>query len=424
MKKPTPQNVIQVFAHWKGMRGPTLMGVLYSAPVRGKEIFSFEYHMEWLQSDYAQVLDPSLNLFKGLQYGPKESGNFGVFLDSSPDRWGRQLMKRREEQFSRAEGRLAKTLLESDYLLGVYDGARMGGLRFRTDPKGPFLDNNADLATPPWVSIRALEQASLALEKKNVEEDPQYAKWLKMLIAPGASLGGARPKAGVVDNKGHLWIAKFPSRMDEGDVGGWEAVVHQLSRYAKINTAKSEMRKFSSQHHTFMTKRFDRDEGGSRIHFASAMTLLQHQDGDDGESGVSYLEFIDFIMRSGAEPTLDLEELWRRIVFFICVSNVDDHLRNHGFLLDQKGWRLSPAYDINPVATGNGLKLNISESDNSQDLDLARSVAKQFRLSKKKADTIIIEVVSGVKKWKKVATDLKIPRAEQDRIAPAFRMAK
>lgn len=422
-KKTTTQNSIEVCAHWKGMKSPIKMGTLYATPTRGKETFSFEYDPKWLKGDLAQVIDPSLNLFEGPQYAPVNQDNFGIFLDSAPDRWGRQLMRRREEQRARAENRSIKTLRESDYLLGVFDGNRMGGLRFRTEPNGPFLDNDSALSSPPWTSIRELEHASLELEKKNAEKDPQYAKWLRMLIAPGASLGGARPKAGVMDEKGRLWIAKFPSRMDDEDIGGWEAVVHQLATLAKIDIAEAQWRKFSSKHHTFMTKRFDRDTKGSRIHFASAMTLLQHHDGDDGDSGVSYLEFIDFIMKNGAEPNQDLEELWRRIVFFICVSNVDDHLRNHGFILEKKGWSLSPAYDINPVATGDGLKLNISESDNTQDLDLARNVAKQFRIKPKRAEEIIKEVVAAVKNWRKTAAILKISRAEQDRMSAAFRVA-
>ncbi len=423
MKKKTTHTSIEVCAHWKGMKLPVKMGTLYATPTRGKETFSFEYDPEWLKGELAQVHDPSLILFEGPQYAPVGQNNFGVFLDSAPDRWGRQLMKRREEQRARAEERKSRTLLESDYLLGVFDGGRMGGLRFRTNPNGPFLDDNSALASPPWTSIRELEHASLELEKNNSEKNPQYAKWLRMLIAPGASLGGARPKAGVMDEKSHLWIAKFPSRMDDGNIGGWEAVVHQLARRAKVDTAEAKWRKFSSKHHTFMTKRFDRDAEGSRIHFASAMTLLQHHDGDDGDSGVSYLEFIDFIMKNGAEPNRDLEELWRRIVFFICVSNVDDHLRNHGFILEKKGWRLSPAYDINPVATGDGLKLNISESDNAQDLDLAREVAKQFRISPKRSDLIIKEVIAAVKDWKKTALSLKISKSEQDQMSAAFRVA-
>jgi serine/threonine-protein kinase HipA len=423
MGKRSNPTAIEVCAHWEGLKDPIKMGTLYASLGRGKEVFSFEYESDWLKGGLAQVLDPSLQLFTGPQYAPTDQDNFGLFLDSAPDRWGRQLMKRREEQVARAEGRDKRLLLESDFLLGVFDGSRMGGLRFRKDPYGPFLDDNASHASPPWTSIRELEHASLEIEKENAEKNPEYAKWLRMLIAPGASLGGARPKAGVRDAKGALWIAKFPSRLDDQDVGGWEAVIHRLAKASNLDIAEAQWRKFSSKHHTFMTKRFDRTISDKRVHFASAMTLLSHHDGDDADAGVSYLEFIDFIMKNGAQPNHDLEELWKRIVFYVCVSNVDDHLRNHGFILEKKGWRLSPAYDVNPVATGNGLKLNISESDNEQSLDLARSVAKQFRVSDKRAEEIIAHTRKEVQKWKKIADALNISKSEQDQMSNAFRIA-
>src|SRR5437016_329403 len=213
-----------------------------------------------------------------------------------------------------------------------------------------------------------------------------------MLIAPGGSLGGARPKAGVIDQRKHLWIAKFPSNHDEIDIGAWEMVAYKLAKHAGIVMPESKIEKFKNRYHTFLCKRFDRSSKGERIHFASAMTLLQRSDGDDASKGASYLELAEFITRQGAQPDQDLEQLWRRIIFYICISNVDDHLRNHGFILQPSGWILSPAFDINPVATSDGLKLNISESDNSQDLELAKDVAVYFRINQKKASKIIEEV--------------------------------
>lgn len=420
MSKLIQQN-IEVYAHWVGLPLPVLMGVLHITPARGKEIFSFDYDHDWIKNNSRYPLDPSLQLVRGLQYAALGQENFGLFLDSSPDRWGRVLMRRREAQLAREEGRKERQLLESDYLLGVYDEHRMGALRFRKDLNSPFLDNNKTYASPPWGSIRELEKASLELEKQDVEKSPSYSKWLSMLIIPGSSLGGARPKASIVDNQGHPWIAKFPSAYDENDIGAWEMVVNNLARKAGINIPEAMVRQFNSQHHTFLSKRFDR-VAGERKHFASAMTLLQRKDGDDASTGVSYLEIAEFIIQNGSQPACDLEQLWRRIVFNICVSNVDDHLRNHGFLLDQNGWRLSPAYDMNPDPNGHGLKLNISESDNAQDLALAKDVSSYFRIKEEKAASIIQEVVAVVNTWNVEARKLKIPVSAQDRMASAFQL--
>jgi serine/threonine-protein kinase HipA len=416
---PPERRAIQVYADWAGLSGPLPMGQLFATLSRGKEIFSFEYAPDWVGSAHAQVIDPALQLYQGPQYLRAGRDNFGAFLDSSPDRWGRVLLDRREAQSAREQGRKVSTLRESDYLLGVYDGHRMGALRFRI-ADGPFLDDNQDLASPPWTSLRELEQASLHLEDEGAEENPSYSKWLRMLIAPGRSLGGARPKASVLDPQNHLWIAKFPSRNDTTDVGGWESVVHALAQRAGIRVAEGQRQQFGSKYHTFLSKRFDRTEQGGRIHFASAMTLLERQ---DGEEGVSYLELAQFIMQQGAHPSRDLEELWRRIAFSVCVSNVDDHLRNHGFLLEAKGWSLAPAYDMNPVPTRGGLKLNISETDNAQDLDLLRDVATHFRLKPARAQQVLSEVITAVRAWREVALSAGISRSDQERMAPAFKSA-
>jgi serine/threonine-protein kinase HipA len=416
------QKNIEVCVQWEGLSQPVLVGVLHATPSRGKEIFSFEYNHEWLNNNQVHALDPSLQLYQGKQYASQQQENFGIFLDSSPDRWGRFLMNRREAQLAREEGRKERKFLESDYLLGVYDEHRMGALRFRVNSTGPFLDNNKTYASPPWASLRELEHASLELEKNDAERNPSYSKWLKMLIAPGGSLGGARPKASVVDECKHLWIAKFPSGNDENDVGAWEMVVYKLAQQAQIIIAEAKVEKFNSRYHTFLSKRFDRAKKNERIHFASAMTLLQRSDGDDASKGASYIELAEFIMQQGAQPIQDLEQLWRRIVFYICVSNVDDHLRNHGFILQSNGWVLSPAFDINPVASGDGLKLNISENDNSQDLMLAKEVASYFRLKPAKADEIIAEVVKAVQNWRKEAGSLGISMREQNHMEEAFRV--
>jgi serine/threonine-protein kinase HipA len=409
---------ILVYADWQELGNPTLMGRLSATQMRGKEIFAFEYDKEWLQSSYIQ-LDPDLYFFKGRQFLNDTKPNFGIFMDSSPDRWGRLLMRRREAALARQEQRKENLLFETDYLLGVYDEHRMGALRFKIEGNGTFLNDNRDMAAPPFTSLRELEQASLRLEQDKSTNDPEYLKWLNMLMAPGSSLGGARPKASVLDTNQQLWIAKFPSKFDDRNMGAWEIVVHDLAKQASINVSDAFVEKFGSRHHTFITKRFDRI-GKQRIHFASAMTLLGYTDGIDYQEGVSYLKLAEFIMQNGVNIEHDLEELWRRIVFSICVSNTDDHLRNHGFLLTPKGWELSPAYDINPNENGTGLKLNISENDNALDVDLALEVAPYFRIKHDRANHIIEEIKKVTSTWKNLATKYKISKSEQELMSHAF----
>jgi serine/threonine-protein kinase HipA len=415
---------IFVYADWQEFKTPQLIGVLHSSYSRGKEIFSFEYDKDWLKSSFSQEIDPDLGLFFGVQYLRDEKSGFGVFLDSAPDRWGRVLMDRRESILARMEKRERKNLNESDYLLGVFDEQRMGALRFKETESGVFLNDNRDFATPPWTSIRELEQASYQIENDLMLDDSEQLKWLQILLAPGSSLGGARPKAGVrhVDNS--LWIAKFPSKDDMFDVGAWEMVVNELAQKSGVNIAQAMAKPFYGKQHTFLTKRFDRTNTGQRLHFASAMTLLGYTDGVNFQDGASYLELAEFISRKGANVNQDLEELFRRIVFSICVSNTDDHLRNHGFLLSQKGWILSPAYDINPNPKGIGLKLNISEHDNSLNLDLAIEVADNFRLTNVQAEKIIEHTIKEVSKWRQIVNKYKITKDEQERMGNAFRLAE
>ncbi len=406
------------------MPKPLRMGYLYVMAGRAKEIFSFEYDDNWLQSPFAQVLDPSLQLYSGEQYAPDGQENLSVFLDSAPDRWGEVLMRRREALCAREEGRAERPLYASDYLLGVFDELRMGALRFKRESDGPFEAADAEFASSPWTSLGKLEHASRQLEKEGAEDMQQYREWLRMLIAPGGSLGGARPKAGVVDSRNTLWIAKFPSASDDWDVGAWEMVLSRLAAKVGIELPRAQVQVFGGPHHTFLIQRFDRGIRRERIHFASAMTLLQRVDGDDGSTGANYLELAEFIIRNGARVQQDLAQLWIRIVFFICVSNTDDHLRNHGFLLGPKGWALSPAYDMNPNPHGNGLTLNISESDNAQDLELVRGVAKFFRVGAYEVNSIIDSVVSVVSEWRNEASKLGISKGEQNRMARSFRLGK
>jgi serine/threonine-protein kinase HipA len=333
------------------------------------------------------------------------------------------LMDRRLERSKRI-GTAPKSarLRESDYLLGVHDAYRAGALRFRLDDAGEFLDAGDGQAAPPFVRLRALERASLAIEAGG--DDRRMDEWLRILIAPGGSLGGARPKASVVDPTGSLWIAKFPSVSDDDDVGAWELIVTTLARASGIAVVPARAQRFGSRFHTFMTQRFDRTPAGTRIHFASAMTLTGRHDGADAASGASYLDIADVIIRHGARTDDDLRELWTRIVFSMCVSNTDDHLRNHGFLLvPQRGWRLAPAFDLNPVPFGDSLTLNVSERDNAKDLRLALDVAPRFRLNAAEARTIVERVRDTTRQWPGLARRLALSAAAQDRMAPAFALA-
>lgn len=416
-------NSKDIFVYMDRNGNPSLqIGILHVDTVRGKEVFSFSCTDEWLKSGEFRTLDPDLGQFSGPQYLRDDKPNFGLFLDSSPDRWGRTLIKRREAIMARAENRAPRKLLESDYLLGIFDGNRMGALRFKLDPAGNYLDDNRQLATPPYTSIRELEHASLQLEQATDMQTAEYKKWNQMLFAPGSSLGGARPKANIVMHDGSLWIAKFPSRNDTKDVGAWEKVIHTIAQDCGVHVPQAEAQTFSTKVHTFLCRRFDRTADGNRIHFASAMTLLGRIDGNDADDDASYLDLVEFILRNGANVDDNLAELWRRIILNIAVSNCDDHLRNHGFLLTDAGWELSPAYDINPNEDGTGLKLNISETDNSLDFDLALSVAPYFRLSAAQAHEILRQVTEAVSQWPRIATKYGISRMEQEQVAPAFRV--
>ena len=408
---------IYVYYDGEQVESPLMMGLLSCGHLRGKDIFSFEFDKSWLADKRFRSFDPDLQMFGGKQYVPQGKDNFGIFLDSTPDRWGRVLLERKEAEMARLENRKVRNLFETDYLLGVFDGSRMGALRFKIDPEGDFLDNDADMATPPWTSLRDLENASL-----NLEDCPevQQSKWLRMLVAPGSSLGGARPKANVLDKDESLWIAKFPSRKDRRDVGAWEAVCCEMARRSGVNVSDFKIERFSDKYHTFLTKRFDRTAGGKRRQFTSAMTLLGYSDGENSE-GASYLEIAEWIERNCMNVNENLTELFRRIVFNIAVSNCDDHLRNHGFIYSPKGWTLSPAYDITPDPKGYGLKLNISETDNSLDYDLALSITPYLGINKDTAEGIIDKTRNVVSEWRKIATRYGIPNSEQDLTESAFR---
>jgi len=407
---------IYVYENWSS-ETPIKLGMLYVDQGRGSEHYAFEYDETWLTTNrFAYVLDPDLALYKGRQY-PINKNTFGIFADSSPDRWGRVLMQRREKFLADKEGRKPRKLLDSDYLLGVYDETRMGAIRFSLEDGGPFLSDDKETAAPPWATLRALEEASRQFEK---DENTLEEKWLRQLIRPGSSLGGARPKATVQAVDGSLWIAKFPSKHDDNNIGAWEKVVHDLAKMCGLNVPESRLETFSKLGSTFLVKRFDRD-GDRRIHFASAMTMLGKVDGASADDGTSYLELVSFLKANGAAPKMDLVELWKRIVFNMAVSNTDDHLRNHGFILTQTGWRLSPLYDVNPVPYGEDLALNVSEDESAISFDLAIETAQYYGLSQKEAEKIVDEISTIVRdNWERLANEYGLSRGSIEKMRPAF----
>ena len=393
------------------------IGYLFADIQKGKEIISFEFDDEFFDSFLSSnFFDYDLQPYKSRQYLPLGKAIFGVFSDASPDRWGRVLMKRRERIIAK-ENNLTKpkTLNEIDFLLNVIDEARIGALRFSLEDGGEYLSEEKQFSIPPFERLRVLEEASRQFEK---EENVLEGKWLKILLAPGSSLGGARPKATIKDVDGSIWIAKFPSKNDEYDVGAWEKTVMDLAKMCNLNVPETKLMKFSKFGSTFLAKRFDR-VGNKRIHFISAMTALGKKDGESFE--VSYLDIAAFISAYGANPSQDLKELWKRIVFNIAVSNTDDHLRNHGFILSDRGWILSALYDVNPNMEKGNLSLNITEDDSRLSLDLAIEVSEHFGINKTEALDIEKDMITIIREnWRKIASKNGLSKSSIEYMKPAF----
>ncbi len=379
---------------------------------------SFQYAPSWETHPGRFMLDPRLDLHSGEQYPDAGAPGFGIFLDSAPDRWGRMLMERREAAEADREGRPMKVLREVDFLLGVHDITRMGALRFRKVDGVNFLDDR-EKAAPPVTSLGELAEISRKLEEPGVEKLPEYERWLSILIAPGTSLGGARPKANFTDLTGKLWFAKFPSKEDRYDVGGWEFLVHEMARAAGIWVPASRLEKFGNGYRTFCVERFDRT-GESRRMFVSAMTLLERQDGD---AGASYVDLVQLISDQGAQNHInaDLEQLYRRVVFNVLVGNRDDHLRNHGCLRDKTGWRLAPAFDMNPNLYKQEHALTLDGNIAAPSMRAVRDTAQDFyRLTRVQADAIEKQVTDVVKEWQARAEHLNMPRFEVQQMTKAF----
>ena len=376
----------------------------------------FRYERGWLSDPRAFSLDAELALDANPFFPKPEAGNFGIFLDSSPDRWGQTLMKRREALQAKDERRAARTLHAWDFLIGVQDVTRQGALRFRRVGEQDFLDND-ERAAPPVTTLRELETVAMSLTSRRIDDLDALRRWLAVLVAPGASLGGARPKANFTDVDGSLWIGKFPARDDERDVGAWEHVVHALATKAGIDVPAAKLLRLNSDFQTFCVQRFDRVDGRRRF-YASAMTLLDK----DQSEGTSYLELAQLIRSRGvgAQVGADLEQLFRRVVFNVAVGNRDDHLRNHGFLMDDGGWRLSPAFDVNPNVDKADHVLNIDDLDNRPSIETVRNTAMFYGLTEARGDAIIEEVMAAIDGWRALARRQRIAAADIEVTAVAF----
>ena len=392
---------------------PTLVGRLWARMRRGRDSASFEYDEEWLAHAQRFALEPALQLGAGPFHTAADKPMFGAFGDSAPDRWGRVLMRRAERREAERTGKTPSTLREIDYLLRVNDEARLGALRFAQTPGGTFLASDEVRPIPPLVELPRLLSAA-----EHVAGDSDSDEDLRLLLAPGSSLGGARPKASVRDKDGHLAIAKFPHKDDELDAVRWEAVALRLAEKAGISVPQWRLEP-TARKPIVLLRRFDRAEG-VRIPFLSAMSMLGALDHERR----SYLEFVDALRQHGAAPKADMHALWRRLLFSVLISNTDDHLRNHGFLYDgPDGWRLSPAYDLNPVPVDikpRVLATAIDLDDGTASLDLALDVAGYFELNGAEARRIAREVGKAVGGWSETGRRLGLTSSQIDRVASAF----
>ena len=400
-----------VYADFDWLQQPTLLGELSYETLRGTDSYGFCFNDEWLKAHGSLFLSADLYNYSGIQYTTEGRDIFGCFSDALPDRWGRTLLNRREQILAQEEKRPLRRLTSFDYLLGIDDYSRMGGFRFKENINAEFINSTPTLRRPPLTDIRALHEASMKLEYGEERNELPGKKWIAQLVQPGSSLGGARPKASVSDANGALWIAKFPSRKDDYDAELWEHLCHLLAKRAAINTAETQLLQTSEKHHTLISRRFDRTNQGKRIHFASAMTLLGLHDGDNAIEGYGYLDIVDFIIRHCTNVESNLRELFRRVVFNICIGNSDDHFRNHGFLLTPKGWTLSPAYDLNPTLS-KYQSLLVNSTSNEANLSLLREASEEYMLNKDTANNIIAEVRDALKDWKNLAHQIGIPKRE------------
>ncbi len=410
---------LYVYADFDWLKEVEFIGELGYELLRGSDSYSFTFSDEWLKKHGDLFLSDDLNNYPGQQYTQPEKDIFGCFSDALPDRWGHTLLLRREQIAATEENRSVRRLSSFDFLRGIDDFSRMGGFRFKEDQNGEFINVSESLKIPPLTDIRELIAASAEIEKSEEDNVLPDRKWVAQLVLPGSSLGGARPKSSVVDTDGTLYIAKFPSRKDDYDAGLWECFCHQLAIKAGINAATTKVLVTGEKYHTLLSLRFDRTQEGKRIHFASAMTLLGLNDGDNATTGHGYLDIVDFIIQNCTNVEGNLQELYRRVAFNICIGNSDDHFRNHGFLLTAKGWILSPAYDMNPTLN-EYQSLLISPTSNKADLNILLNACENYMLNRTTAEKIISEVVETMKGWRELAIQFGISKREMDMFGSAL----
>ena len=410
---------IYVYADFDWLKTAVLVGELGYESLRGTDSYSFCYDHNWLRQYSDLYLSADINNYTGLQFTQPDRDIFGCFGDALPDRWGRLLLNRREQIRAQEEKRPVRKLSSYDYLLGIDDYSRMGGFRFKESPDGEFINCDATLRIPPLTDIQVLVAASMEVEKSEERNLLPDKKWLLQLVHPGTSLGGARPKAGVLNEEGELCVAKFPSRNDEYDIGLWEHLSHLLAKEAGVEAAETRAITVGEKYHTLLSKRFDRTTDGHRRHFASAMTLLGLTDGCNAQTGNGYLDIVDFILQHCCNVEANLRQLYRRVAFSIAIGNSDDHFRNHGFLLTPKGWTLSPAYDLNPTFNDHQ-SLLINATTNRSDLQLLLASSEEYMIGKEEATHIIEEVKDGVSQWRSMAIRIGIAKREMDLFAQVF----
>lgn len=398
---------ITVYADFDFLTSPQEIGVLGYEHVRGNDHFVFEYSREWLKQYGGIVLSGDLMNVPSLQHPRGKDSVFGFIKDSFPDRWGRLLLDRRERIMAQSEGRQKRMLTNYDYLIGIEDFTRMGGIRYKSDESDDYINVSAKYLVPPIESLRALCDACHEIELAEERNELPEQRWLDQLIDPGTSLGGARPKANVIDTDGKLYVAKFPSKKDLENTELIEHFSHHLAASAGINVAKTRTIKISKDRDLLLSERFDRTDDGKRIHFASAMSLLGLDDGAGNSTGNGYLDIVDFILQGCVDVKQNLRELYRRVAFNVMFGNTDDHFRNHGFLLTPKGWTLSPAYDINPEAKSHQCLL-IDGYTELSDINALLAASGNYMLERQEATEIVEEVRAAIKDWQQVATRLQI----------------
>lgn len=402
---------ILIYSDFDWLDAPLLVGELGYESLRGSDSYSFAFAPEWLSKHGNLFLSADLNNYPGLQYTQPNSDIFGCFGDALPDRWGRLLLNRREQLQARNEQRPARRLSSFDYLMGIDDFSRMGGFRFKDANDGGFINSDPRLRIPPLTDIKTLVAASMAIERSEAHNQLPEQQWLQQLVHPGTSLGGARPKASVIDTAGRLCIAKFPSLSDSHDVALWEHHSHLLAALSGVDVATTNVLNTGNKHHTLLSERFDRDGQGRRRHFASALTLLGLTDGCNAQTGNGYLDMVDFIIQNCCNVEYNLRQLYRRVAFNIAIGNSDDHFRNHGFALTSRGWTLAPAYDLNPSLNTHQTLL-INATTNQADIGILLNSASDYLIGTEEARQIIAEVSQGVRQWKSVATRLGISKHE------------